>query len=145
MTLTPPESDLLRQMVRQVLHDLVPTTMAGAGSTQVETVQLKDDADLNAFARRIASASADERDAITTGRTSFTLSHPQATPAAAATTGTSEGHDGVVHVEAGAVTERHVREAASRGAVLHLGPRAVLTPLARDRARASGVEITKEK
>jgi hypothetical protein len=47
-------------------------------------------------------------------------------------------------IERGAVTEKVVRDAARAGERLVLGPRAVLTPLARDRARANGVEITKE-
>jgi hypothetical protein len=48
-------------------------------------------------------------------------------------------------VEKGAVTERAVQAAASAGARLVLGSRAVLTPLARDRARALGVPIEKER
>jgi hypothetical protein len=48
-------------------------------------------------------------------------------------------------IERGAVTERAVQAAASAGARLVLGPRAVLTPLARDRARALGVPIEKER
>jgi hypothetical protein len=43
------------------------------------------------------------------------------------------------------VTERTVQAAASAGARLVLGPRAVLTPLARDRARSLGVPIEKER
>ena len=48
-------------------------------------------------------------------------------------------------IEKGAVTERAVQAAASAGARLVLGPRAVMTPLARDRARALGVPIEKER
>ncbi|HUZ55632.1 MAG TPA: hypothetical protein VMU94_24265 [Streptosporangiaceae bacterium] len=48
-------------------------------------------------------------------------------------------------VEKGAVTERAVAAAAKAGARLVLGPRAVLTPLARDKARALGVPIDKER
>ena len=48
-------------------------------------------------------------------------------------------------LEKGAVTERHVREAAEQRARLVLSPRAVLTPMARDRARSLGVEIEKER
>ena len=48
-------------------------------------------------------------------------------------------------VEKGAVTEAMVAEAAKAGARLVLGRRAVLTPLARDRARAAGVEIDRER
>ena len=48
-------------------------------------------------------------------------------------------------VEQGAVTERAVIAAARAGERLVLGPRAVLTPLARDKARALGVPIEKER
>ena len=48
-------------------------------------------------------------------------------------------------IDKGAVTEAAVRDAARAGARLVLGRRAVLTPLARDRARAAGVEIEKER
>ncbi len=48
-------------------------------------------------------------------------------------------------VDKGAVTERMVAAAAAAGARLVLGPRAVLTPLARDKARALGVPIEKER
>ncbi len=48
-------------------------------------------------------------------------------------------------MESGAVTEALVKQAARAGERLVLGRGAVLTPLARDRARASGVEIVKER
>ena len=48
-------------------------------------------------------------------------------------------------VEKGAVTERAVLAAAKAGERLVLGPRAVLTPLARDKARALGVRVEKER
>jgi hypothetical protein len=51
----------------------------------------------------------------------------------------------VRRVEKGAVTERAVIAAAKAGERLVLGPRAVLTPLARDKARALGVPIEKER
>jgi hypothetical protein len=51
---------------------------------------------------------------------------------------------GSTRVERGAVTERAVLKAAKDGKRLVLGPKAVLTPLARDRARVLGVEIEKE-
>jgi hypothetical protein len=67
---------------------------------------------------------------------STTLGH-SATPGHVAT----PGH----RIDKGAVTERAVQAAASAGVRLVLGPRAVLTPLARDRARALGVPIEKER
>ena len=48
-------------------------------------------------------------------------------------------------IERGAVTERQITDIAASGASLVLGPRAVLTPLARERARALGVTIHKER
>ena len=51
----------------------------------------------------------------------------------------------VHRIDKGAVTEAAVRDAARAGARLVLGRRAVITPLARDRARAAGVEIEKER
>ena len=61
-------------------------------------------------------------------------------------TGTSRGGTSVVRrVEKGAVTERAVIAAAKAGARLVLGPRAMLTPLARDKARALGVPVEKER
>jgi hypothetical protein len=47
-------------------------------------------------------------------------------------------------VERGAVTERTVQTAAAEGARRGLGRRAVLTPLAKDKARTLGVRIEKE-
>ena len=49
-----------------------------------------------------------------------------------------------VRVERGAVTERKVAEAAKAGGRLIIGKAAVLTPLAREKARALGVEIERE-
>jgi hypothetical protein len=60
--------------------------------------------------------------------------------------GTGAGGTGKIQrVEKGAVTERIVAAAARDGAALVLGPRAVLTPLARDKARALGVPVQKER
>ena len=43
------------------------------------------------------------------------------------------------------MTERTIKKAADAGARLVLGPGAVLTPLARDKARALGIEIERER
>jgi len=108
----------------------------------VEAVTIVSDRDLQAFARRVATATDAERAAIASGETTFHLVGAAmriepftATPATA----------NVVRIETGAVTERHVRDAAGAGRSIQLGRKAVLTPLARDRARAAGVEITKER
>jgi len=100
-------------------------------------VRLESDADLRQFALdilRLADNPARRRDLLT-GRLSFTLAD-RARDAAKA-----NDH----RIETGAVTERAVQSAAKAGRRLVLGPRAVLTPLARDRALALGVPIEKER
>jgi predicted Zn-dependent protease with MMP-like domain len=142
MSLPSAESDLLRQMVRQVLQEIVPQAMAAApqsAASATESVVISTDADLQAFARRLATASDAERAAIASGATAFRLA------GGAALAEMRPEPSNVVRIEKGAVTERHVREAASSGSSIHLGRKAVLTPLARDRARAAGVEITRER
>jgi hypothetical protein len=103
----------------------------------VETVSLRTDADLAAFVRRLLHLfeNPKQRDALRSGRLAFRLALP-AVPGSV-----QPSH----RVEKGAVTEAMVVSAAKAGARLVLGRRAVLTPLARDRARAAGVEITRER
>jgi hypothetical protein len=52
--------------------------------------------------------------------------------------------DTTMRIERGAVTERAVVAAARDGRRIVLGARAVVTPLARDKARALGVALEKE-
>ena len=103
----------------------------------VETVSLRTDADLEAFVRRLLHLSDNpkHRDALRSGRLRFRLAR-----------GTAPGSVQPAHrIDKGAVTEAVVRQAELAGARLVLGRRAVLTPLARDRARATGVEIERER
>ena len=110
-------------------------------------MSLRTDAELDAFVRRVAALCDDpgQRSALKDGRRRFTLTgSPQADgPAqpAAAQAATAP----VVRVDRGAVTERAVKKAAADGARLVVGPRAVLTPLARDKARALGVQVEREE
>jgi hypothetical protein len=80
-----------------------------------------------------------DRMAIRSGKLRFRLRATGASAADAPAAATT------IRVERGAVTERAVRDAAAQGARLVLAPRAVLTPMARDRARSLGVEIEKER
>lgn len=111
-----------------------------AGGRPVERVRLADDRDLDAFVRRIVALCANPRtrQQLVSGQLRFSL---DGVPAGAA----ARPRPGNAHrVERGAVTERVVTEAARRGQDLQLGRKAVLTPLARDRARALDVRIEKE-
>jgi hypothetical protein len=68
-----------------------------------------------------------------------------AAPAAARPpTTTTPRADTALRIERGAVTERAVVAAAKDGRRIVLGPCAVVTPLARDKARALGVVLEKE-
>ena len=115
-----------------------PGAESRPGGVVVEHVEVRTDAELDAFARALADRleSPEERDAILSGKVRFRLG-----------AGPAEGAPGAqtIRVESGAVTERAVKEAARAGARLVLSPRAVLTPTARDSARSLGVEIEKEK
>ena len=130
----------LRQLVREVLADVVgqralPVPGEPAGDDGTWTVRISTDDDLHAFALRVLKLAGNPklRQDLISGRARFRLA------------GAPEGPVVVHRVEKGAVTERAVAAAATAGARLVLGPRAVLTPLARDKARALGVPISKER
>ena len=160
------ELDELRRLIREVIRDVLPK-----GLPVTETVNLSTDEDLAAFVTRLLDLDPETREDLRAGRKRFRLAvppGPQAPPVAAspstpvstASPGVhgSNGTNGQMavngsadrpdpstrRIERGAVTEKVVRDAARAGQRLVLGPRAVLTPLARDRARASGVEIDRE-
>ncbi|MGH3136131.1 MAG: hypothetical protein ACRDPV_06530 [Gaiellaceae bacterium] len=107
----------------------------------IELVHLRSDADLDAFVHTLARRLENPRSrtAILSGKVRFQLAAAPGAPAA------SVSGEPTIRVERGAVTERAVKDAAKAGARLVLSPHAVLTPMARDRARSLGVEIEKEK
>ena len=135
-------TDELRAAVRAVLRDVLPAAVIDTARTASsvadgEAVELRTDADLDGFVRRLAALCADpgRRAALQQGRHGFRL---------AAVSEQSPAAGDVVRVDRGAVTERTVSRAAAQGARLVLGKGAVLTPLARDKARTLGVALEKE-
>jgi hypothetical protein len=128
-------------------------------------VRLADDADLAAFVAEIVRLAGDprQRQDLLAGRLRFTLTtsptgsvtHTSPTrpgqpfTSITTTSPTAPGQPStsavVRRVEKGAVTERAVVAAAKAGERLVLGPKAVLTPLGRDKARALGVTVEKER
>jgi len=144
-----------RELIRELLREALAAPNGGAAAVYppppvaavhrpstwapaAEPVRLETDEDLDRFVLALVARCEDpaQREAIRSGRVRFTLGG--AAPATGAAPGT-------VRVERGAVTERKVVEAARAGARLVLGPRAVLTPLAREKARAMGIEIERER
>jgi hypothetical protein len=109
------------------------------GAVAVQTVSLRTDQELAAFVTRLLHLFENprRRDDLRSGRLRFRLA-----PGGGGAAGSARP---VHRIDKGAVTEAAVRDAARAGARLVLGRRAVLTPLARDRARAAGVEIEKER
>ena len=145
------ELDELRALVREVIQDVLPK-----GLPVTETVDLSTDQDLVAFVNRLLDLDPEQREELRSGRKRFRLAAPPAlpapsVPAAAGRAGPVNGAERagestpVRRIERGAVTEAAVTAAARAGERLVLGRGAVLTPLARDRARASGVPIEKER
>ena len=105
------------------------------------TVRLSTDEDLHAFVLRVLKLAGNPkvRGDLISGRARFRLAGMSTTTASS--TAAAATHQ----VEKGAVTERAVIAAAAAGARLVLGPRAVMTPLAKDKARALGVPIERPR
>ena len=143
-------TDELRAEVRAVLREVLPAAVTAGHSDggATEKVTLRTAADLDAFVRRVAALCDDpaQRSALQEGRRRFQLTAVaeggQREPSPSPSEATART---VVRVERGAVTERTVKRAAAEGARLVVGPKAVLTPLARDRARALGVHVQREE
>lgn len=122
--------------------DAAPAVLDGEAKPPPEffVVRLDTEAELHQFALRILRLADNPkmRRDLVAGRIRFRLADE--TSGQAAATARPEHR-----VDKGAVTERAVAAAASAGARLVLGPRAVLTPLAKDKARALGVPIERER
>ena len=135
------ELEELRALVREVIRDVLPK-----GLPVTETVNLSTDEDLAAFVKRLLDLDQDQCAELRSGRKRFRLAAaPPAASAGGPAAPAGAGASPVRRIERGAVTEAVVNQAARAGQRLVLGRGAVLTPLARDRARASGVQIEKER
>ena len=139
----------LRALVREVIRDALPQ-----GLPVTETVNLSTDEDLAAFVKRLLDLDPGQREELRSGRKRFRLAvppAPQGSPAPSVPAGALNGaerageSEPVRRIERGAVTEAVIKAAARAGERLVLGRGAVLTPRARDRARASGVRIEKDR
>ena len=104
------------------------------GKNRTETVQLTNDRDLDTFVRKLLRLfeSPKTRADLKAGRLSFRLAGASRTSGGGATR----------RIDSGAVTERQIADMA--GGTLVLGRKAVLTPLAREKARTLGIKIEKE-
>ena len=135
------DADLLRSMVREVLREVLPRSgdgESGPAGPGVRRVRVRDDRDLEALVGQVLDLAEDpDRLAdLRAGRLRFALERSEPIHVTDPAPQTAP-----LDVERGAVTERLVHRAAREQRALRIGPRAVVTPLARDRARALGVTI----
>jgi hypothetical protein len=123
------DRDGLRAMVREVIREALAERAPGA--EVVEPVRVTTDGELEAFVGRLAALMRDQAAAarIASGRHRFTLAAEAEPPARAS--GPSR---------AGLVSEKAV-DALPEGSTLLLAADAVVTPLARDRARARRIKL----
>ena len=128
MTLKPEISNELRHMVRDVLREVMAQRGSG-GSAAQETVRIATDHDLAAFVARVTEPAMAEK--IRSGLIRFTLGPaPSASPPASTLTGV--------------ITEQKIGQMKGPGPLV-LAPGAVLTPLARDKARRLGLTIERRR
>jgi hypothetical protein len=131
MTLKPEISSELRHMVRDVLREaLAQRGQLPHGGAAVESVRIASDQDLATFLARVTEPATAEK--IRAGQLRFTLgpAAPASVPAAAALTGV--------------ITENKIDHLKGAGHLV-LGADAVLTPLARDKARKLGLTIERRR
>ncbi len=130
MTLKPEMSNELRHMVRDVLREVMAQRQPTSGSA-VETVRMANDHDLASFIARLTEPATLEK--VRAGQLRFTLgaspAPAAAVPAAALT---------------GVITEQKIGQFQAAGRLV-LAPGAVLTPLARDKARKLGLTIERRR
>lgn len=124
----PETSQELRGLVREVLKEAMANR--SAQKQGIETVRFGSDAELQAFVNRLSSPGVIE--SVRAGKLRFTLSQT-------ALVSTSAGD-----VLEGVISEQKISALAAKGTLV-LGPTAVLTPLARDRARKLGLKIERRR
>jgi hypothetical protein len=126
----PETSQELRGLVREVLREAMANRAPAQPARGTENVRIGSEAELQAFVTRLARPGVIE--SVRSGKLRFTLGQVAATPAA-----TSDVLEGVI-------SEQKISAFATKGTLI-LGPTAVLTPLARDRARKLGLKIERRR
>ena len=124
----PETSNELRGLVREVLKEAMANRGLPAQGT--ESVRITTEAELQSFVSRLSKPGV--IDAVRAGKLRFTLGQVVHTP-----TTPSDILEGVI-------TEQKIAGLAAKGTLV-LGPTAVLTPLARDRARKLGLKIERKR
>jgi len=124
MALKPELSGELRGMVRDLLRETLAHRAPSTGGT--EAVRIGNDNELAAFVSRMMQPAT--LDAIRAGKLRFTLANGSAAAGALG----------------GVITEQRIDKLAGSGTLV-LDANAVLTPLARDKARRLGLKIERRR
>ena len=131
----------LRALVRDVLREVLAQRggVPAAARPIMEPVSLATDAALAAFIKRLIALLDDPATgaAVRSGQHRFTLRSAAPRPEDAPATA------GRAPVLSGAITEAKIDKCAEAG-VVRIAPDAVVTPLARDRARALGLKLERK-
>jgi hypothetical protein len=124
----PETSQELRGLVREVLKEAMANRALPAQGT--ETVRITTDVELQSFVNRLSKPGVIE--SVRSGKLRFTLGQVVSKPTS------------MTDILEGVITEQKISALAAKG-ILILGPTAVLTPLARDRARKLGLKIERRR
>ncbi len=131
------DRDALRSLIRDVIEaEVGRSRQEGPATTSSDSghaIRVENDSDLKLFARTVLSLAENkgERDRILSGAYPFQLSGAGAPVAMSAPS----------RLDHGVVTESTLVKLPKGTKVLELGPGVVVTPLARERARALGIKL----
>lgn len=141
------DKDMIRHLIRDVIAEEVRHLKAKqAASPAGETVSIRSDADLAAFARRVLELAEDPktRTAIAAGRHPFHLAgaapSPSPSPSPASSAMSSQRID-THRIDKGVVTEAVIGKLPKGTQRLVLAAGVSITPLARDKAKARNISI----
>jgi hypothetical protein len=137
MALKPELSGELRTMVREVLREAI-AGRGPQGLSAVETVRIASDAELQAFVQRLLDPAVQER--VKSGKLRFSLAAGAAQVTAAASPVTSSAGTPLT----GVISEKTIDRHAGQQTLL-IAADAVVTPLARDRARQLKIRIERRR
>jgi hypothetical protein len=131
------------KILRQLVSEAVREVLASQCSALPESVTIATDDDLQRFIRRIVTLMEDPATAaqLRAGTMAFQLNNDRS--------GGTSVRSGPVATNktaplSGIVSEKIINDAAE-GKELMLGPNAVVTPIARDRARERGISLIRSK
>lgn len=139
------DRDALRSLIREVIDSEVARLRGARDSTAAvnaeHAIRIEGDADLAHFAKLVLALAenAPARERILAGAYPFRLAHGDR-PGAPRPPGESTNR-----VENGLVTEATLARLAKDIKVLDLAPGVVVTPLARERARALGIALERRR